>query len=443
MSSTALSGRPVQASAYAPQLKWVAGALVIAALTFNAVLCLMNTHITPINNSHVIGSEILVITIALLACHRTIEPQYVLIITSIVIYTVILALIRISILPDGGIDLKIARDFLIPVIFFVLGKSVNNVRAADTIVYVATALMLAFALLEYCFVDWYLKVFSIVDYYVARGSLDPLKPSLQWAGGLMLNGIRPEELGGRALLPFFGDHRVSSLFLESISLGNFGALVVFWAIARSRMEHQLRFWSIAAGLALIILSDSRFNASFLAFGILILLLNPRITTPAILAMPFVAIAGLCLFAGPRDVPFLEGQSLRDRLLYSCQVLLDFDIWNWLGLATTRADTLDAGYAYVVTNIGLMGFAAFWFWFLSLGGRSRYFYAFRNTSAAYFAVLFCISTSVFTIKTGALLWFLIGTLSVARDRYVSVRQTQSTPSRQVVEPRQWCEGHAQR
>ena len=165
-----------------------------------------------------------------------------------------------------------------------------------------------------------------------------------------------------------------------------------------------------------------------------MLLSPRITTPAVLAMPFVAMAGLCLVAadvGPRDVIFLEGQSLHDRLVYSGQVLLDFDILNWLGIAASRADTLDAGYAYVVTNVGFLGLMAFWFWFISLEGRSRYFYAFRNTNAAYFAALFCISTSVFTIKTGALLWFLIGTLSVARDRDVSVQQ--SRPSRQAVEP----------
>ena len=256
MSSTALSGRSDQAWAYALDLKWMAGALVIAALTFNAVLCFLNTHVVPINNSHVIGSEIFIITLAILACHRTIEPKFVLIMAAIVVYTVLLVLIRVSISPNAGMDLKIARDFLIPVVFLVLGKNVNDVRFADAVVYIATFIVLSFAIFEYCFVDGYLKVFGIVDYYVARGSLDPLKPTLDWAGGLMLNGIRPEELGGRALLPFFGDHRVSSIFLESISSGNFGSLVVFWAIARSKMEHQLRFWSIAAGLALIVLSDS-------------------------------------------------------------------------------------------------------------------------------------------------------------------------------------------
>ena len=135
-------------------------------------------------------------------------------------------------------------------------------------------------------------------------------------------------------------------------------------------------------------------------------------------MPFVIIFGLCLFAAgadPHALPYLEGYSLKDRLLFSGRVLLDFDIANWLGITASRIPTADAGYAYIISNVGLLGFAAFWFWFMSLDGSSRYFYAFRNTSAAYFAAISCVSTSQFTIKTAALLWFLMGALSVVRGR----------------------------
>jgi putative polymerase len=138
-------------------------------------------------------------------------------------------------------------------------------------------------------------------------------------------------------------------------------------------------------------------------------------------MPFVAMAALFLAAGNADPHqlLLEGQSLKDRLLYSGGLLLNFDIYNWLGFAASPTPTEDSGYAYVISNVGLLGFAAFWFWFISLAGRSRYFYAFRNTIAAYFATLFCISSSQFTIKTAALLWFLTGALSVAQGRDAAV------------------------
>jgi putative polymerase len=418
LASIDLSPPRDRVSARCSDLRWLAGVLIIGAITFNALLCFVNTHGIPIQNSYVIGSEAIIITVTILACYRAIEPQYTLIIASIIIYTAVLAFIRSVVSAEGGMDLKITRDLLIPVIFLLLGKSFNNIRVADTVVYVATAIILFFALYEYLSLDSYLKAFSITEYYVARGTLSAFDQSVQWANGLMLSGIRPEELGGRVLLPFLGDHRVSSLFLEPISLGNFGCMVAFWAIARSKMERQVRIWSVAAGIALIILSDGRFNASFLGLGILILLISPRITTPVVLAMPFVLVFGLWLAAasaGAQDFrPTLEGLSLRDRLLYSGRLLLDFDIYNWLGIAASRSPTFDSGYAYVISNIGLMGLTVFWLWFMSLDGQGRYFYAFRNTTAAYFAALFCLSQSQFTIKTAALLWFLLGALSVARD-----------------------------
>ena len=144
-------------------------------------------------------------------------------------------------------------------------------------------------------------------------------------------------------------------------------------------------------------------------------------------MPFVIIFGLCLFAAgadPHGLPYLEGYSLKDRLLFSGRVLLDFDLSNWLGITASRIPTADAGYAYIISNVGLLGFAAFWFWFMSLGGRSRYFYAFRNTSAAYFAAISCVSTSQFTIKTAALLWFLMGALSVVQGREAVVQRARA-------------------
>jgi putative polymerase len=402
-----------------PDFRWIAAALVIGTIIFNAALCFINTQIAPIQNSHVVGSEAVLITIALLACYKNIEPRDVLIIGAIILYTLVLAYIRSGISPEEGFNIKVTRDFLIPLTFIVLGKS-QSIKVADMVVYVATGVILVFALFEFLAFDSYLQVFGVTEYYVARGTLDASDPSLQYAGGLMMSGIRPAEQG-RALLPFLGDHRVSSLFLEPIGLGNFGCLVALWAIARSKMERRLHFWLIAAGIILIVLSDTRSSAAFLCMGSLILFLPTRITTPAIVAMPFILILGLLLTVaheGNRDyVPMVEGLSLQERLLYSGRVLLDFDLLNWLGMRTSRAQTFDAGYAYVISNVGLFGFAVFWFWFMSLRGHTRWFYAFRNASAVNFAVLFCISTSQFTIKTAGLLWFLMGALSNERNHDV--------------------------
>lgn len=418
MASTDLSGRSHRVWADSPDLKWIAGVLVLGAITFNAILCFIHTNVVSISNTYVIGSEIILILLSILASYRSINRIYVLLMIQLVLFTLTLALIRYNFSPNDGLDIKISRDVLIPIVFFILGKSISDVKAADYIVYIAAALMLFFALFEYLFLETYLKFFSVAQYYVARGTLDAYDPGLQWAKGLMLSGMRPSEQG-RGLLSILGEHRVSGLFLEPISLGNFGCMVVMWAVVRSRMERQFRICSIAAGLAFILLSDTRFDAYFLFLGMVILFATPRITTPGVIVMPFIIMFGLYFAAASVDhvggVLILDGLSMRDRLLYSGRVLHDFDIYNWLGAKASRIQTFDAGYAYVISNAGIIGFAIFWCLFMSLKGYSRHFYAFRNASAAYFAALFCISASQLTIKTGSLLWFLLGALSVARDK----------------------------
>src|SRR6185295_18861553 len=223
--------------------------------------------------------------------------------------------------------------------------------------------------------------------------------------------------GGRALLPFLGDHRVSSIFLEPITLGNFGTWVALWAVVRSRMEGRLYIWCAFGGLALLVLSDARFDACFLVLGVALLMVPPRITTLPLYLLPFLIVIALYIFAaaaGPFDGrPMLEGVGIYDRLLYCGRVLFFLDPYNWFGLEAARANVMDAGYAYVISNAGIIGFAALWILFMSLEGSNRYFYAFRNVIAVYLAALFCISASQFTIKIAALLWFLLGVLSVAR------------------------------
>jgi putative polymerase len=276
---------------------------------------------------------------------------------------------------------------------------------------------LAFGVFEYFFLDTFLKIFGIAEYYIARGTLEDSEHALNVSKGLMVSGFRPEDQG-RALLSFLGDHRVSSIFLEPITLGNFGTWVTLWAVVRSLMEGRLYIWSALGGLALLVLSDARFDAFFVVLGVVILITPPRITTLPIFLLPFLVIIALYILAASADPydgrPMLEGRAIYDRLLYSGRVLSYLDAYNWFGLEAARADVMDAGYAYVISNVGIIGAAVLWILVMSLQGSSRYFFAFRNVAAVYLAASLCISASQFTIKIAALLWFLLGVLSAVRN-----------------------------
>lgn len=421
MASTATIGqrRHEALAPRAAEIKWVAGALIIGAISFNAVLCFLNTHGVAISGIHVMASEVLLISAAMVACRNHLTPTHLSIIALVVLFTIALAIIRYTKAPANSFDPKISRDILIPVVFFLLGKAVNDVKAADKVVLIALAVVSIFAVFEYFFLDAFLRVFGVAEYYIARGTLDASDSALEISRGLMASGLRPADQG-RTLLPFLGDHRVSSLFLEPSTLGNFGALVTLWALLRSRMEGRLYVWCALGGLALLVLSDTRFDAYFLLLAVPILAMPPRIATPLVFVLPFIVMLALYLFAASANpylgIPEVEGREVSDRLLYSGRVLLDFDLYSWLGLETSRAQTFDSGYGYVISNLGIIGCAALWTLFMSLKGSSRYFYNFRNVLALYFAALLCISASQFTIKIAALLWFMLGALSTVSNTY---------------------------
>jgi putative polymerase len=394
-----------------------AGTLIIAAIGFNAFLCFLNTRGVAISNIDVILSEVLLISAAVLVCRNHFNFIHISVLALIVFYTVAISALRYANAPDGGFDPKISRDLMIPVVFFLFGKAVDDLRVADRIVSLATAILLAFALFEYFFLDAFLKVFGIAEYYIARGTVEASDWARNVSQGLMVSGLRPADQG-RTLFPFLGGHRISSLFLEPSTLGNYGALVALWAALRSRMEGRLFVGLALGGLALLILSDTRFNAYFLLLALPVLLAPPRLTTPAVFILPFTTMLALYLLGASsadsfNSVPIVEGREAYDRLLYSGRVLFDFNAYNWLGLEVSRAQTFDSGYGYVISNIGIVGFAALWLLFMSLQGSNRFFYAFRNVLAVYFAALLCISASQFTIKIAALLWFLLGVLSVVK------------------------------
>jgi putative polymerase len=404
----------------------IAFALIFSAMSFNAALSFINAHVTGVNAHFVELSEVFIIGTSIILGYRSFNLGY-LIFIAMIIYTLDLTLFRAIVSPEAGIDVKIVRDFMIPFSFFFLGLRISKLETADSIVFKATALVLCVALFEYFFLPTYLKIFEVIQYYIARGTIQDTTHALEVSKGLMVSGLRPATQG-RALLPFLGDHRVSSLFLEPNSLGNYGCIVAMWVIVRSRMTRQLYFWSLMAAIALIILSDTRFDAGFLVVGLLMIFLPSSVGTRIAFILPIVAMSVLVSLAitSGNSSDQITGLGLYPRLVYSGHVLLDFDLLNWLGTRVSRLQTFDAGYAYVISNAGVIGFALFWWVFVSLKGSNRYFYGFRNASAAYFAILFCIAESQLTIKTAALHWFLLGALSVATSSEREVRSRSGPP-----------------
>ncbi|MBN8964667.1 MAG: hypothetical protein J0H89_04640 [Rhizobiales bacterium] len=392
--------------------------LVFGAVAFNFVLCFVNTHALQIGEAHVVACEALILSLVFLVSYRAMNQVHVMLIGFTVMWTLSFASVRFLSGSDQTIDIKIIRDLAIPIAFFLLGTRARNLRAVDTIVAITVGAVLVVAAFEYFWLEAFTRVFNVARYYIARGTIEARQ--IFQNSDLFVSGIRPAGAqGGRNLLPFIGDHRVSSLFLEPVSMGNFGVIAFMWGAVRSRFDHRLHWGVMLCGLAAIVAADSRFGAYLCAITLLVLFLPPAWTTLGTLVLPAVALAVLSvvplIVTGSYDPQnrYIDNGFV-GRFVLSSDILANFDFWTWFGLKAPSMQVFDSGYAYIISRIGLLGVAIFWVTLFSVRGLSRQFGMFRNLAALYFGMILCVSNSPFTIKTAALLWFLVGALSKAAD-----------------------------
>jgi putative polymerase len=416
----------VQAARYAPHLSqagdeappFVLFALVFGAVTFNLVLCFANTLVLHISEIYVVGCEALILSLVFLVSYRSMGQVHLMLIGFAVMWTLSFASVRFLDESDKTIDVKIIRDLAIPIAFFMLGTRTRNLKAVDTIVAIVLGTVLVVAAFEYFWLETFVRVFNVAHYYIARGTIEAHQ--IFQNSDLFVSGIRPAGAqGGRNLLPFIGDHRVSSLFLEPVSMGNFGVIVFMWGVVRSRFDNKLHLGIMLGALAAVVAADSRFGAYLCALTILIVFLPPTWTTLGALVLPAVALAVLALVplvvTGSYDPQnrYIDNGFV-GRFVLSADIIGNFDVWTWLGLKAPSMQVFDSGYAYIISRIGIVGLAIFWLVLFSVPSPSRQFGTFRNLAAIYFGTILCVSNSPFTIKTGALLWFLVGALATSAD-----------------------------
>ena len=410
-----------ETSPLADVLRFGAIASVMGGLAFNLFLCFVNTRIMPMRDSHVMMMEMAIIGTALLVAMDRRAGLY-LFLGIFVSYMLMLFALR------GASDLKAVRDILIPVIFYAMGSRLRDLKLADRLAVWSAITVLVFALFEYFLLDLYLDWFNVLGYYISKGTVT-LTESYGVTKGLFISGSRPEP---RTILSFLGQHRVSSVFLEPVSMGNFGVIIFSWAMFRRGWNG--RWFLLAAALAMVVLADARFG---LFTCILIAILAPvfkLIPRTLWLVMPFLMLAAIGAYGlatgtngGPND--------LAGRISVTAHILTELPLPVILGVETTEQFTADSGLAYTLTKFGLFGFVGLWAVFVFMPFRNARAWEFHSMMIVYLLLIMVISNSFFSIKTGALMWFLAGTAAA-----VDIPAVKSLWSR-LLERAQSRAGHA--
>ena len=397
--------------------------ILIAATTYQLMLCLVHTHLFSIRTSIVGMAEFVIYLGCLIVLVRRLRLEFTAIITLIAAYLLFLALMR------GAMDYKGFRDILIVVLFYWLGRTMGDISLADRLLKIMTIVVVAFGLFELLFVDLYSRVFNVFSYYVSQGGLAGVT---NWSKGstLALNSIRPEGIGRTILPGLLGSHRVSSIFLEPVSLGNYAVIVAAWGLSKGRDELRKMLFFVASAVIMITLCDSRYG--MVTVGLLVVMRMLFVGRMHSLAMLLPLICVGSLIALVLALGNYEGDNIMGRLYLTGSVLMSFNVSEFLGLQGFDLNFGDMGYAVVLTRFGLILCTILWIGFWMIKMKDERGIRFRAYVALYISLILAISgTSLMALKTAGILWFLIGCCAV-RDK-VTVNARNNVPLRSAPNP----------
>lgn len=379
----------------------LAGFVIIGTVLFNAVLAVINGNIVALTDKVVIASEMLLFGLALLLALRRYKSAM---FPWLLLMVVAFAFATLRWAGTGAFEPKYLRDALLIPAFVMLGLTVKPERIARPIV-IVTAIAVAVMLLEAFFLPLYRDLFKVQEYYIATRGVDP---SSFWDTEV---GLYPSAVREDRMLPFVDLHRLSSVFLEPVSLGNFCAVLFAYLLACGRLMTRQTYIVLSVSIfALLVGCDGRlaFVGMILIFAVsMIAPILPRYSAVLYLPMSILAVCVVTWTAGFTP----DGNDFPNRLAHTVSLLEAYGPMEYFGLSERFADkAVDSGIAYSIATQSALGVAVMWVWVMvSARQNTTPQVKFLHAIALYLSITMLVSASYASIKTAALMWFILGAL----------------------------------
>lgn len=380
--------------------------VLVAAVMFNAVLALINANVMQLSSIEVIACEAIIDAAALALSLRSgpdpMKGRWL----GLMIFLLILNLANA--VSSGGFDPKFLRDVLIIPVFVLLGLRSDREQTIRLIIWLQW-IVLAVMLFEAISPETYGRIFNVMSYYInTRGyELDQF-----WSkdtSDLFVSATRPGE---RYLMAFLNIHRLSSVFLEPVSLGNYCVIVAMALVALwDEIGWSWRIFLVVSTAMLIVGCDGRFASTSIIIMIALRFLAPTLPRYANAAyLPGILfLAAIVVTLGHLST---EGDDFPTRTAGSVTALSEMGFVDWLGGHTSYAyQVMDSGIAYLLYSQSIIGATVIWIAIsCGLPQRNRPTIIYAHATSIYVALNLLVSYSMFSIKTAALLWFVFGSLS---------------------------------
>lgn len=377
--------------------------IVITAVCYNGFLAFINGNIVSLNYSIVALTEILILALVLglilQSGFEKSDSREVIILTSIVVLALVISILNQKLFIDS------IRNFLVIIAFFLLGKRATG-ETVHRVFLVISIAVLAFLLLEMFALEIYVQVLKPAFYYeTTRGFAEAEYNSI----GVFKNALSFE---GRFSLGIFNGPRTASIFLEQVSLSNFAVVLAIYVAVfaeKIKVKHKLIFISL---ITLILVTSRSRSAMALVLlvwiGYYLVPLFPK--RSALIVLPLsslLAIFTYVLFAEGIDQ---FGDNLKGRLSLTGSLLYNIDFKDIFALQVRSLGHYgDSGLAYVINTNMLFGLIILWLYtaLITPANTNMQLRFLFLANVYFFAILTVSGTSVFSIKTAALLWFIAG------------------------------------
>lgn len=401
----ALAGRVPRARTRGARLVHAPYLLIGGTLAFNPVLAFVNGNVTSLTSGFVIAAEVLLVGAAAVLAATNFRPAMRMP-TALIAWLFLFMVLR-SAVVDPATSVKYFRDLLIAPVFLMLGMCTDR-RYLGRYFFLLHTAVVAIALVEAFHVDLYTQLFHVKDYFIATRGLTEAD-FWNTDSDLFVSAARPDA---RFLGIFDGlmdAHRVSSLFLEPVSLGGYCVIVTGYLFARWRsLNLASRGYLIATNTFLMVACDGRLAivsfaviAVISAFRRLFPPFTPVLYLPGVLALAFAFVAATQHSGGGDDFP--------GRVAWTVDLLNGYDLPAFLGMSEEfMSKAVDSGVGYIVTTQSIFGMVLFW---CLCGFSSRYEtreqVVYAHALCLYVAFNALVSYGFLSIKTAALLWLIKG------------------------------------
>ena len=378
----------------------IAENLVILAVCFNALLAVVNGHVVQLDRNIIVLVEIAIYGAALAVivfnADRKMQPWFLL------AFFIVLNAVLLS-LGNGNFNAKYPRDVLVIPVFIMLGMTWQPKDPARPIV-VLQSIVAAVALVEAFLPGTYADTMQIVKYYIKTRDF---AASSFWNSDstLFLSATRP----GERFFSFINLPRLSSVFLEPVSLGNYCVVIAIFVVAYwQNLTIRRRAYLIVSTLALLIGCDGRLAATSIVIVTTGMLFLRNLSSRwSILYMPAILLVSALFVASSNIDPHADNFS--GRLAGSIATLSSVDTLGLLGLnADLSAMAADSGISYFIITQSVLGVIVIWSAVCLLPlGRLSATRLYVHGIAIFVPLTLMVSFSFFSIKVAALIWFLFG------------------------------------